>query len=335
MVGKAIAVTALVVAWGATSAFAGWYVVPAPCEGVLNDVDFKSPDVGWICGNDGLLLRFAEGAWVRYEHNRTTADLHAISFNKSYQNYGWIGGDGGTMLGFGRHATSPSAGGSWEKVATPNATDIRTVYYLWSEGSWAAGKGSSGQIWSADSGGWVAERTTFEETVYGIAYAGAGWPWRAWAVGENGLIAVPSVSYFRWEKYPSPTSRTLRAVDFDWYYFGFACGDRGTILFYGANEWEILPSPAACDLYGVDVISTEDAWIVGAGNTILRYRGGQWSQVTSPAPPGTVLKAVSFVSPEEGWAVGNCGSAPVILHYVAYPTVTPTSLGKVKALFSD
>jgi len=334
MAGKTTLVIAMAAAACAAAALAGWNVVPAPCAGTLNDVEFKSPDRGWICGDRGLLISYGEAGWERYEHNLTTADLHAISFNKSYQNYGWAGGDGGTMLEFRARPYSHSARGSWEKVAAPNGTDIQTIYYLWSEGSWAAGKGSSGQIWSADSGGWVAERTTFAETVYGIAYAGSGWPWRAWAVGENGLIAVPSVSYFRWEKYPSPTSRTLRAVDFDWYYFGFACGDGGTILYYGPYEWEILPSPVACDLYDVDVISTEDAWIVGAGNTILHYRGGQWSQVTSPAPPGTVLKAVNFVSPEEGWAVGNCGSAPIILHYVAEPSVLPTSLGKVKALFS-
>jgi photosystem II stability/assembly factor-like uncharacterized protein len=310
---------------------AGWHVVPAPCPGVLNDVDFKTPDDGWICGDGGLLLRYSEDGWERYEHNLTTADLHAVSLIKSYQNFGWAGGDGGTMLEFRDH---PSSGVSpWEKVATPNATDIYTIHYLWADGYWAAGKYSHHQIWSGGFEPWEAERTTFDETVYGIVRPGAGSPWRVWAVGENGLIAVPNLGYFRWEKYPSPTRQTLRAVDFDWYYFGYACGDRGTILCYGANEWEIKPSPVKCDLYDVDVISTEDAWIVGAGNTILHYRGGQWFQVHSPAPPGTVLKAVCFISPEEGWAVGNCGSTPIILHYLVSPSVRPTSLGRIKALF--
>ncbi len=332
MAGKTNAVTALAIVWGAASAFAGWYVVPAPCGGVLNDVDFKTTDNGWICGNAGLLLHYSEDGWERYEHNLTTADLHAVGLIESYQNFGWAGGDNGTMLGFRRHPTSPSAEGSWDKVATPNATDIQTIHYLWADGFWAAGKNASGQIWSGGFGGWEAERTTFDETVYGIAYAGSHM--RVWAVGENGLIAIPNYGYFRWEKYLSPTRQTLRAVDFDWYYFGYACGDGGTIICYAANEWEIKPSPVKCDLHDVDVISTEDAWIVGAGNTILHFRGGQWFQVHSPAPPGTVLKGVSFISPEEGWAVGNCGSAPIILHYVAEPSVLPTSLGKIKALFS-
>lgn len=335
MAGKAVLVTALAMAWSVGGAFGGWHMVPAPCPGTLNDVDFKSPDVAWICGNGGLLLRYTADGWERYDHNLTTADLNAIALNESYQNYGWAGGDNGTMLGFHRYPSSPSAEGSWEKVATPNATDIQTIHYLWADGYWAAGANPSGQIWSGASEGWEAERTKFEEAVYGIAYAGAGWPWRVWAVGENGLIAVPNLYYFWWEKYPSPTRQTLRAVDFDWYYFGYACGDGGTILCYAANDWEIKPSPVKCDLYDVDVISTEDAWIVGAGNTILHYRGGRWYQVHSPAPPGTVLKGVSFLSPEEGWAVGNCGATPIILHYIVAPAVTPASLGKVKALFSD
>jgi photosystem II stability/assembly factor-like uncharacterized protein len=335
MAGKTALRMALAAAACAAGAFAGWQVVPAPCPGTLNDVDFKDTNNGWICGDGGLLLRYTEGAWVRYEHNLTRANLNAVSLNEDYQNYGWAGGDDGTMLGFRRYPNSPSSGGSWEKVATPNATDIQTIHYLWPDGYWAAGKNARGQIWSGDFEGWVAERTTFDETVYGIKRPGSGSPWRVWAVGENGLIAVPNLGYFRWEKYPSPTRQTLRAVDFDWYYFGFACGDGGTIVHYGANDWEILPSPVASDLHDVDVISTADAWVVGAENTILHYTGGRWFQVNSPAPPGTVLRGVSFISSEEGWAVGNCGAEPVILHYVAEPSVLPTSLGKVKALFSD
>lgn len=309
----------IVAAFCAAQGWAGWTVETVPGAGVLNDVAFWDESHGWICGDTGLLWRYDGNRWVKYEHNLTAKNLNAVSFGSDNWHYGCCGGDDGTLLEYD---------GEWRVIPALNPTSIYDTYGY----GITAGRFKNGKVWRRPGDEWIVEETPFPEALYGVTVSGAGWPYNDWAVGENGTIAVVT-GWYKWEKYFSPTTRNLRAVDFDWYYFGFACGDGGTMIFYGPREWEIAPVPTTEDLFDVFVVSTEDAWAVGAGNTILRYRNGSWVKDESPAPTGTVLRAVFFPTPDEGWAVGNAGVTPVVLHYTVSPSICPASLGRIKALF--
>jgi photosystem II stability/assembly factor-like uncharacterized protein len=108
-----------------------------------------------------------------------------------------------------------------------------------------------------------------------------------------------------WEQISVPVSHTLFSADFAPFEGGWAVGVDGEILGWNGKTWVKYDSPVKTGLNGVKVLSVNDGWAVGAEGTILHWNGLDWKVVPSPTDKETELKAVAFLSPRLGWAVGG------------------------------
>jgi hypothetical protein len=95
----------------------------------------------------------------------------------------------------------------------------------------------------------------------------------------------------------------------------YTCCSRTLIEHWNGATWSIVasPSPAATGfngLRGVVALSATNVWAVGyatgSGALILHWDGTAWAMVPNPSPStNTSLDAISAVSPNDIWAVGQ------------------------------
>jgi photosystem II stability/assembly factor-like uncharacterized protein len=103
----------------------------------------------------------------------------------------------------------------------------------------------------------------------------------------------------------------------------WAAGYWGTIRISsdGGETWERVATPVTESLYAISFADAQHGWAVGAHGVILRSSDGgrSWERQTAEVrdelgeamPLDTALLAVSAVSAQEAWAVGDFG---VVLH---------------------
>jgi len=173
---------------------------------------------------------------------------------------------------------------------------------------------------------------TVSGSLAGIAATSAR---NAWAVGFAGTTAHPRTLILRWQgrawqKVSSPglgasgslagvaaaSTRSAWAVG----YAGTATHPRTLILRWQGRAWQKVSSPglgASGRLTGIAATSALNAWAVGSTGhadsvgyggkaLILRWTGSAWHSVRCPRPGvGSVLYAVTAVSPATAWAVGS------------------------------
>jgi hypothetical protein len=106
---------------------------------------------------------------------------------------------------------------------------------------------------------------------------------------------------------------------------------RVNIEHFNGTTWSIVPSaprPANLDtrLHGVAVLSGSNAWAVGSqanyttnhlGTLVEQWNGTTWTAIPSPAtePPSSELLAVTAISAQNVWAVGDTAGVPLIEHF--------------------
>ena len=106
---------------------------------------------------------------------------------------------------------------------------------------------------------------------------------------------------------------------------------RTMIQHWDGAKWRIVPSPSPDDqvnaLGGVAALSANDVWAVGYSfgtqsesnidTLILHWDGVSWSEVTSPNVLGVAnqLLGIAAISPNDIWAVGYTGGAPLSMHW--------------------
>ncbi len=94
----------------------GWVAQTSPVAGNLDAVDFVTPQVGWICGEGGVILHTTDGGdhWIE-QQSGTSRHLMGISFADSQ--VGVAAGEDQIVL------RTTDGGASWETVRAP-AQDV-------------------------------------------------------------------------------------------------------------------------------------------------------------------------------------------------------------------
>lgn len=164
-----------------------------------------------------------------------------------------------------------------------------------------------------------------------------------WAVGERGTILRYRAG--QWEAVdPAPTDRHLFSVTFPTPQEGWAVGAWGAFLHYNGKDWQAVETPQGLETVNLERVvftSPDNGWAVGDSAGIAHYNGHTWRKVEAPVMRlvterqeasnteqyGLVAEAISesnfaaeagyyhdlaFLSPHNGWIVGNLGQ---ILHY--------------------
>lgn len=165
---------------------------------------------------------------------------------------------------------------------------------------------------------------TAGSSLYGVSFAGDA---DGWAVGRFGMILYSDDGGKTWKRQSSRTTRALSAVSAIDANHAFAVGNGGIVLATsdGGHTWHRQRSGTANHLLDVQALSSNDVYAVGAFGTVLSTTDSgrtwvkhslKWSRLiptviknTGPVVPN--LNSVFFISPSEGWIVGEFG---LILH---------------------
>jgi len=244
------------------------------------------------------------GRWECYQGGLACSDfLFAISMLNAEA--GWAVGDNGVVL---RYTT-------WPGQTQPTWQQVQVALFL-KQPLWGIKVAGPDEWWAADEAGIVHYKAgQIEEYKAGrlldVAIAG---PDEAWAVGRDGLIVHYKNGQV--EKVDSPTKFPLSAIEMVSPDEGWAVGEEG--LFHYHNQiWERMPMPEGVDFQdfnfgGLSIVNGNEVWAVG--KSIVRYKGGEWDVMMAKVEEGDSLLAISMVSSDEGWAVGDKGR---IMHYQA------------------
>lgn len=165
---------------------------------------------------------------------------------------------------------------------------------------------------------------TSGSSLYGVSFSGRA---DGWAVGRFGVILYSDDCGKTWKHQRSGTTKALSAVSAADSSHAFAVGNGGIVLATSdrGRTWQPQASGTMNHLLDVQALSPSDALAVGAFGTLLSTTDGgsmwvkralKWSSLipkvikdTGPVAPN--LNSVFFVSPAQGWIVGEFG---LILH---------------------
>jgi S-layer homology domain len=135
-----------------------------------------------------------------------------------------------------------------------------------------------------------------------VAFSGDG---RGWAVGTGGSIYRYDGT--TWSNYPSPTTEQLGSVTTTSNSEAWAVGGSGVILHLSNAQWLTATSPVTGYLTTVRFASPTDGWAMGYNGAAAHWDGSNW---TVAHLTNLNIYAIDFLSPIEGWAVGDTA-----LHY--------------------
>ncbi len=169
------------------------------------------------------------------------------------------------------------------------------------------------------------------------------WDGRAW-----NKVSYPELVPPRSTNYISIFDLAFTSSDNGWMVVGtsFNRPDNhlGVVYHWDGISWKRSSPDYAEMLYGLAALG-DQAWAVGEKGLIVHWDGSQWSEMESPlylesnnTATGQSLKAITMISPEEGWAVGGNpyqNAAGVILHYRQGEWVVEYDTGKDAAEFES
>ncbi len=149
----------------------------------LRDVDFVSPQRGWVVGQGGQVFATANagGLWRR-QASGTTEALEGVAFLTSQR--GWAVGRNGTVL------RTLDGGATWERIGVPTSVDLWDVEFVGAELGWIVGDGGTimktvdgGVTWVLQDLGWTPpalRAVTMQSEGYGWAAGLGGTALRFW-----------------------------------------------------------------------------------------------------------------------------------------------------------
>jgi photosystem II stability/assembly factor-like uncharacterized protein len=174
---------------------------------------------GWICGDNGLVLKTTNGGqtWSVLLIN-TKRNLNGVFFATSA--IGWVVGENGVI------ARTSSSGNSWTLLNSGVSENLISVHAASQLIAWAVGtsgtilKTINGVDWNPLVSGVASDlnKVYFHDSLVG------------WVVGANGVILKTTNGGQTWLALTSGTTENLNSVYFYDLNYGFVVGDNGTIL---------------------------------------------------------------------------------------------------------
>ena len=194
-----------------------------------------------------------------------------------------------------------------------SAHDFDSCFFLpgTSEG-WVVGQGGL-ILHTRDAGmSWDLAPYVTDEELVDVFFADAN---DGWAVGTNGTVLRTTDGGATWELEPPPTTAHLTGVHFVSASEGWACGTAGVILHTtdGGVSWQPQNSQMTDTLFELQFLDALHGYAVGWHGEVRRTDDGgvTWVRKVTPLvePPGSEqsieLTGLSFLTPLEGWVVGN------------------------------
>jgi photosystem II stability/assembly factor-like uncharacterized protein len=290
-----------------------WILDPAPTGMLLNRVRLISSSVGWIVGENGIILRTTDGgtSW-QTQSSGTTVYLNDVSFTDA--NNGTVVGDNGIIL------RTTNGGSTWQSQSSGTTYILHGVSFTDANTGTVVGQG--GTILRTTNGGssWLPQSNQTTAFLRGVSFTDIN---NGTIVGSGSLIFRTTNGGDIWSGLASGTTWSLENVVFTDTNTGIAVGGGS----YGGNTsvsiiirttnggttWTQKLNISGSGIGPFSDVSFSDAnngAVVNflSNGPIWRTTDGgiTWgSQITPDHEP---LFSVSFADVDNGIAVGSHGT---------------------------
>lgn len=270
-----------------------WVSIPAAVTSTLYDVRFLSPEYGLAVGENNVVLRYQAGVWGRMDLANVQAAFNGerltfYSVEVISEREAWAVGERGAII----HLSD----GVWRVVKSPTEAALYAV-----RGGWAVGAGGT-ILWLGDDG-WQPYESPTQNTLTALYFRNEG---DGWAVGESGTVLRWNGE--AWQVQLNSPADDLYAAALPSLTQSWLAGEGG--LYRRNRDGWLAVQPANMPLLDMQLLGDGSGWAVGKHGVILYGKGDQWAAL--PKLTYQHLNALSFSSPDEGWAVGQGGT---LLHY--------------------
>lgn len=299
-------------------ASSGWLKYKnSPTSKDINAVTMVNADLGWAVGYWGEILRYRNGKWNVF-YTWPTEYLQDVDFGNA--RFGMAVGNDGAGAVFN--------GTAWKSAAIPTTADMYGVNVPPGQNTvaWAVGQNGNVWRWSGGANGyWSRWNLGITAQLHDVYFSSDT---DGWLCGNRGRVF-----HFTGEKWSAVNAATT--ANFHCIYAlsannVWAGGGGGTLFHYEGVSWVRTATPTTNAIREMAFNGPIDGWAVCDGGVVLRYNGIEWKKVAIDPPTSENFSGMYMVNTSTGWAVGQNGT---IYEYRNFPAVTPTSLGKVKALF--
>lgn len=266
-----------------------WQAAPGlPATGPLRAVFGTAAGEVFVSGEDGVVLRYRDGAWSR-KSSGTSAPLTALWGSASDDL--WASSLAGTLHSWNGAFFTPVS------ISTITTSNLLSAWQDGAGAAYAVGEGGALLRWD---GAWIPQDSGTTSTLARVWGSG---PDDIWVVGAGGLIRRSRGGAFAPVDNPSPTSDFLSGLhglgpDHVW-----AVGLQGAAYRWDGALLRKINLNTSGDLLAVRVVGPREVWFAGAGvllhlvdNTVFRLHIG-----------AAVLLDLWASGPSDVWAVGADG----------------------------
>lgn len=279
-----------------------------------HDIRFANPQLGYIVGEHGTLLRTANGG--------TSWSEHPIGINLSFYKLHVRSVDTLFAVGdFGSLYRSIDSGSVWARITVPTTRDLRSIVFPTPQVGWVAGDGT---VFRTTDGGasWSTLLTDSTRSFYDVAAFGQN---DALVLGSNGSAFATTNAGATWQLRSTGSSKHIYASVTSGSSTVWAVGDSGLVL-QSTNRginWTNVSAPTVVPLRGISLINSQSLFVSGNSGTIFYTTNGGANWYSQYTADSHDLNAVAFLDSSHGYAVGNGGT---ILTTTSAGTVTGVAL---------
>ncbi|MFI5252055.1 MAG: YCF48-related protein [Bacteroidota bacterium] len=265
----------------------------------FNAVQFTSPLIGYVAGDDGVVLKTTDGGFTWVDQGfPLSISLYALYFSSSSN--GWVTGMNGTIY------KTTNGGTSWTAQNSLTNETIFSIQFVGTQTGFAFG--TKGIFLKSTDGGSSWYPTTLDSTksIYSAYFVSQK---VGWAVGLAGYILKTTDGGQTWGNQLSPILTSFFSVQFRDSLNGLIGGSLGSILQTsdGGVTWNSVLPDLYDDMFAIRIISPSVGWAVGdVGRILSSTNGGMTWQLKSSGVKADLYSAY-FPSLNIGYAVGDTG----------------------------
>jgi len=268
----------------------------------MNSIYFVNDNIGYVVGNDGLILKTIDGGtnWLK-QNSGTTDYLSSVIFLNA--DTGFV--SGGMPNTRGIVLKTMNGGETWTLINNITSNYLRSIYFTDYNNGYTVC--DNGYILKSTNGGtsWSIQNSGTSNYLYSIFFTTAN---AGIAVGNNGTILKTTNGGSNWTTINSGINSTLTSVYFTDINTGYIIGTDGIILktINGGATWASQNSNVIGWLRSIHFLNSNTGYIVGMENNgngiILKTTNGgtNWMKILSDYNES--FTSVFFINDTTGFA---------------------------------
>jgi len=277
---------------------------------------FLDENNGWICGENGVILKTTNGGfnWIQ-KYSGTSYSLSFIWFFNN--NDGIVIGSGGTIK------KTTNGGENWFSVSSGTYLRLQEGSFINEQQGW--GCGDNGLVINTTDGGntWTTINYVTPDNLSYIQFIDEN---TGWVTTElNGEIWKTTDGGYTWSfKYQSPLNWDLHKLQFVNDTEGWAVGEWGLVVKStdGGESWFQTNTITGEGMFGIYFYDSDHGFVVGKDENIIRSTNGGLNWIVDRVGQAYEFYNVFFVDNNRGWIIGSSGAILFTNNWGGFPFET-------------